>query len=79
VVPDGELAEAAGALARRLADGPSLAVALTKRLMEEELSMTLEQALAAEERGQAFLMTTRDFREAHQAFVERRPPRFEGR
>jgi enoyl-CoA hydratase/carnithine racemase len=79
VVPDSELADAAGALARRLADGPSLALALTKRLMEEELSMTLEQALAAEERGQAFLMTTRDFREAHQAFVERRPPRFEGR
>jgi enoyl-CoA hydratase/carnithine racemase len=79
MVPDGELADAAQALARRVAEGPSLALALTKRLMEEELSMTLEQALAAEERGQAFLMTTRDFREAHQSFVERRPARFEGR
>jgi enoyl-CoA hydratase/carnithine racemase len=52
---------------------------MTKELLDAELSMTLEQALAAEARGQEICMQTRDFREAYAAFVEKREPRFEGR
>jgi enoyl-CoA hydratase/carnithine racemase len=52
---------------------------MTKKLLDAELSMTLEQALEAEAQGQEICMQTRDFREAYQAFVEKRQPKFEGR
>jgi enoyl-CoA hydratase/carnithine racemase len=78
VAPEAVLGEAR-ALAGRLARGPGFALGMTKELLDAELSMTLEQALAAEARGQEICMQTRDFREAYAAFVEKREPRFEGR
>jgi enoyl-CoA hydratase/carnithine racemase len=79
VVPAGQVVPEATALAERLARGPGFALGMTKELLDAELSMTLEQALAAEARGQEICMQTRDFREAYAAFVEKREPRFEGR
>lgn len=64
------------ALARDLADGPALAIGLTKELLNLEASMTLEQALEAEAQTQCWLMETPEFREGYQAFVEKRLPSF---
>jgi len=77
VVPDGEALPAALELAARLARGPSAALAVTKRALEEEGAMTFAEALVAEARAQAACMESPNFREAHEAFVAKRPARFE--
>jgi enoyl-CoA hydratase/carnithine racemase len=79
VLPLADVLPAARALAERLARGPGFALAMTKELLDRELSMTLEQAIEAEAQGQQICMLTRDFREAFEAFAARREPRFEGR
>ena len=79
VVPHDQLMTEAMALARRLASGPSFALGITKDALNEELSMDLLSALESEARAQAVCMQTHDFREAYEAFVAKRPPKFEGR
>ena len=76
VVPDGEALAAATELAEKLARGPSLALGVTKDALEREAHMTLEDALEAEARAQAACMLNPNFREAYEAFVEKRRPRF---
>lgn len=75
--PDEVLAHATR-LARTIARGPSLAHAMTKRMLNEEWAMPLEAAIDAEARAQAALMNTNDFRRAYEAFVAKRTPQFEG-
>ncbi|MFF8613889.1 enoyl-CoA hydratase/isomerase family protein [Streptomyces sp. NPDC015350] len=79
VVPDGELAKTAGAWARRLADGPTRAIALTKQLVNASLDTDRATAFAAEAAAQEINMTTRDANEGVAAFVERRVPEYRGR
>jgi enoyl-CoA hydratase/carnithine racemase len=76
VVPAGDLMTEARALARRLAEGPTFAIGMTKTLLNQEASMGFEQAIEAEAQAQALCMRTPNFPEAHRAFVERRPARF---
>jgi len=76
VVPDGEALRAATALARELARGPSFALAVTKDAVNREANMDLQSALEAEAQIQALLMTHADFREAYEALVAKRPPKF---
>ncbi|MGE0257077.1 MAG: enoyl-CoA hydratase family protein [Vicinamibacterales bacterium] len=76
VVADADLHAAATALAGRLADGPAAALADTKQALNDEASLTLDEALDAEAARQAELMQGPDFREAFAAFRERRAPRF---
>jgi enoyl-CoA hydratase/carnithine racemase len=76
VVPDGQLAERTAAWAKKLAAGPSQGLAVTKRMLNAEASMTLGQALEAEAWIQAECMKHPDYHEAHAAFVEKRPPDF---
>ena len=76
VVPDGEALSAASELAARLARGPSFALEITKDALNREAGMDLASALEAEAQIQAALMLHPDFREAYQAFVEKREPRF---
>jgi enoyl-CoA hydratase/carnithine racemase len=76
VVADGEALDAAAALARTLANGPSFAIEITKDAINREADMSLPAALEAEAQVQAALMTHGDFREAYEAFVAKRPPRF---
>ena len=76
VSPDALMDETA-ALARRLASGPSFALGMTKELLNHELSMDLSAAIEAEAEGQAICMLTPNFREAYDAFVQKRPPVFE--
>jgi len=79
-----ELAEPAGLLARAmdmartLAAGPTLAHAVTKRMLHEEWAMPLDAAIDAEARAQAALMERNDFKRAYEAFSARRAPVFEG-
>ena len=79
VVPADKLHEEAMAWARRLADGPTFALGMTKELLNGELSMDLYGALDNEARAQAVCMQTKDFREAYDAFTQKRPARFTGR
>jgi enoyl-CoA hydratase/carnithine racemase len=76
VVPEDELAAAAQALAARLAQGPSFAIEITKDALNREAAMDLPAALEAEAQVQAALMLYPDFREAYEAFRDRREPRF---
>jgi enoyl-CoA hydratase/carnithine racemase len=76
IVPAEALLGEARAAARRIADAPREATAVTKRMLDRESTMTLDQALRAEGDAQAKLMGTDDFREAYRAFMEKREPRF---
>jgi enoyl-CoA hydratase/carnithine racemase len=76
VVSDGDVVTAATAFAETIARGPSFALEMTKDAIDREASMDLHAALEAEAQLQASLMTHADFREAYEAFVAKRPPRF---
>jgi enoyl-CoA hydratase/carnithine racemase len=66
------------ALARSLAAGPTFAHMMTKTMLNQEWSMTLDQAIEAEAQAQAICMQTRDFRRAYDAFVAKHKPAFAG-
>jgi enoyl-CoA hydratase/carnithine racemase len=68
----------AQALARQLADGPIQAHFVTKRQLDEEWAVTIEQALDLEAEAQAQCMTTSDFHRAYEAFAAKRTPEFKG-
>jgi enoyl-CoA hydratase/carnithine racemase len=72
------LHEAAGALAREIAEGPSFAHAMTKRMLQMEWAMPVDQAIEAEAVAQALCMTTQDFRRAYEAFAAKERPVFRG-
>lgn len=79
VVEDDELQTTAGAVARRLAEGPTMAYAATKSLLSREQDMSLSAAIELEAMTQALLMTTEDHREFYTAFREGRDPQWRGR
>jgi enoyl-CoA hydratase/carnithine racemase len=76
VVPEGELEQATRALAARLAAGPTRGLAVTKRMLNAEASMALGEAMQAEGWIQAECMKHPDYREAHEARMEKREPDF---
>jgi enoyl-CoA hydratase/carnithine racemase len=71
------LAEAR-ALALDLARGPSFAQAVTKKQLDAEWHVSIEEALAMEAEAQAMCMETNDFRRAYEAFAAKRMPEFRG-
>jgi enoyl-CoA hydratase/carnithine racemase len=73
-----DLLPQAQALARELARGPTFANGITKTMLHQEWSMTIEQALEAEAQAQAICMMTEDFKRAYRAFVGRQKPEFKG-
>ena len=79
VVPAGELDAFVDDWASKLAAGPPIALAQTKRLLNNAMAVTLEEALDDEGAAQTVNFGTRDTAEAIAAFVEKRDPRFEGR
>lgn len=79
VVAPEKVLEEAMAWATRLANGPTFALGMTKELLNGELNQDLYGALDNEARVQAVCMQTKDFKEAYDAFVEKRPQRFTGR
>ena len=74
----GTLAAEAEALAASLAEGPTFAHAMTKKMLHQEWSMGLDEAIEAEAQAQAICMQTEDFRRAYEAFVAKRKPEFKG-
>jgi enoyl-CoA hydratase/carnithine racemase len=77
VVPTHQLAATTRELAERLAQGPGFALAKTKEMLNRELYMDLDTALECEAQAQAICMQHADYREAYEAFVEKREARFE--
>jgi len=65
-------------LARSLAEGPAFAHMMTKTMLNQEWSMTLDQAIEAEAQAQAICMQTQDFKRAYEAFVAKHKPQFSG-
>jgi enoyl-CoA hydratase/carnithine racemase len=72
------LLDAATALAAEIAAGPSLAHAMTKKMLHAEWAMPIDAAIDAEAQAQALLMQSEDFRRAYRAFVAKQKPKFEG-
>jgi len=77
VAADALVAEAME-LAQRIAAGPTFANMMTKTMLAQEWSMSLDQAIEAEAQAQAICMQGNDFRRAYEAFVARERPVFEG-
>jgi len=76
VVPRDQLERVTREFAEKLASGPALGIAKTKEMLNRELHMSFESALEAEAMAQALCMQTPDFKEAHAAFIEKRPAKF---
>ena len=69
---------AATRLASQLAEGPTFAHGMTKTMLHQEWSMTIDQAIEAEAQAQAICMQTGDFKRAYEAFVAKQKPVFAG-
>jgi enoyl-CoA hydratase/carnithine racemase len=78
LVPQSQLQSEARLLAHKLASGPTFAHGITKTMLHQEWSMSIEQAIEAEAQAQAICMQTEDFRRAYHAFVDKKRPAFEG-
>jgi enoyl-CoA hydratase/carnithine racemase len=79
VLPHDDLLPTAYEWARRLADGPTLALSMTKRMVNNEWNMDMASALEAEAQAQALLMMSEDHRIFYEAFHEKAQPKFTGR
>lgn len=79
VVPPEELLPTAYQWARRLADGPTYALAMTKRMVQNEWNMDLISAIEAEAQAQALLLMGEDHRRFYEAFQQKAKPTFTGR
>lgn len=78
VVPRGELIETAQDMAKRIAAGPTFGNMMTKTMLAQEWSMSIDQAIEAEAQAQAICMQGQDFHRAYHAFVAKERPVFEG-
>lgn len=78
-VDDADLPGVAGALAARLATGPTLGHAATKRLIRDSWSRSLPEALVLERDALRTLGRSADYREGVSAFIDKRAPRYTGR
>lgn len=79
VVVDNELMKTARAWAARLAEGPPIAIRITKRMMYKQQTMDLSNAL--EDAALSVMVTnySDDVKEGVAAFHEKRKPSFQGR
>ena len=64
--------------AKALAEGPSAAHAMTKKMLHQEWNAGVDEAIEMEAQAQAILMQNNDFRRAYEAFVAKQKPKFEG-
>ncbi|MBD0371153.1 MAG: enoyl-CoA hydratase family protein [Pyrinomonadaceae bacterium] len=76
VVSSEELSNSTTELAVRLARGPGFALAMTKEMLNREMDVSLDTALEWEAQAQATCMQHPDYREAYEAFVAKREPKF---
>ena len=78
-VPNDALDVAVGDLARGLAERPPLALRTLKMVLNRGADAPLETALELERKSYAWLRSTHDYEEGVRSFVDKRPPKFEGR
>jgi enoyl-CoA hydratase/carnithine racemase len=64
--------------ARELADGPTFAHAMTKKMLHQEWNVGVDEAIEMEAQAQAICMQTSDFRRAYEAFAVKKKPEFKG-
>ena len=79
VTPHDELVDTTMELARRLAGGPTYAMALVKKLVQMSLQTDFEESMRLAGPAQEIARSTEDHREGVRSFLEKRPPRFKGR
>ena len=79
VLPDGELDAFVDDWAARLAGGPPIALAMSKRMLNNSFNVTMEEALEDEGLSQTVNFGTKDTAEAITAFMQKRDPQFQGR
>ena len=75
--PEEVLAQAQS-IAKELAHGPTFANAMTKKMLQQEWNMSVDEAIEAEAQAQAICMMTNDFHRAYHAFVAKQTPVFQG-
>ena len=78
LVEASDLMAAAHDLARSIAEGPTFATGLTKRMLHMEWAMGVDDAIEAEAVAQALCMKTEDFGRAYRAFAGKTKPVFQG-
>ena len=74
----GQVVDEARAFAATLAGGPTFAHGMTKKMLQQEWNMGVDEAIEAEAQAQAICMATNDFHRAYHAFVAKQRPQFEG-
>jgi len=79
VVPVDELLATARDWAERLAQGPTFAIGISKRLLNRSLESSFETALEEEATSQMLVTQSEDTKEGMLSFMERRAPQFKGR
>jgi enoyl-CoA hydratase/carnithine racemase len=72
------LLDEAAKLAADLVAGPTFAHGITKKMLHQEWSMSIDEAIESEAQAQAICMSTRDFERAYRAFAAKTRPVFEG-
>jgi 2-(1,2-epoxy-1,2-dihydrophenyl)acetyl-CoA isomerase len=78
VVPAADLEKVVDELAHRIAAQPPVQVSITKKLLNQSLSVSMAEALEFEDVAQSLAFSSRDTAEAMLAFVEKREPKFTG-
>ena len=78
IVASDQLEVSAADLAKRIIAGPTFANSITKTMLLQEWSMTIDQAIEAEAQAQALCMQGNDFTRAYEAFVAKEKPAFGG-
>ncbi len=79
VYADAELMDRTMALAKRLADGPPVPIRDIKKLVHESLRTDLRTSLNSVSAHMAVVLSTEDYKEAMQAYKEKRSPKYHGR
>ncbi|MFM8630517.1 MAG: enoyl-CoA hydratase family protein [Betaproteobacteria bacterium] len=72
------LDEQAWLMAQELAQGPTFANGMTKKMLQQEWAMSVDEAIESEAQAQAICMMTNDFHRAYHAFVAKQKPSFQG-
>ena len=78
VVTSKDLQNASYEMAKQIVDGPTFGNMMTKTMLAQEWSMSIEQVIESEAQAQAICMQTGDFKRAYEAFIKKEKPKFEG-
>jgi len=78
VVTPEELSSTSFELAKNIVNGPTFGNMMTKTMLAQEWSMSIEQIIESEAQAQAICMQTGDFKRAYEAFIAKEKPKFKG-